>query len=216
MKIMLNKTSANRIKLVTFLVVILLSLVYIFVNVLFRFRPVFLEKASHTAKTRAVDIINKATDSVFSDISSPQMVIIDKDNEGNVISVKADTILINRLKTKLSNSIQRYAEDSTDSKVYIPVGSLTDFEVLQGVGYRIPINVATDSITKIDFKDEFVSAGINQVKYKIYMIVSVRVSVISATMTKSETVESHVPVAEVVLSGTVPNYYGDNMSILGR
>ena len=84
------------------------------------------------------------------------------------------------------------------------------------MGYRIPISISTDGFAKIDFDDEFTSCGINQVKHKIYMTISVRISVISAVFTKTETVTSGVPVAETIISGTVPNYYGDNMSILGR
>lgn len=216
MKISFSNNFSKKIRFVCIFAafsLIFISLLFVFLT---RFKPVFEEKVSHIAKTKAVDVINKATDDVFFDISSPELVIIDKGEDGKITSVKADTIEINRLKTKLSKSIQEYAENGEESTVYIPIGSLTNFEVLQGFGYRIPVNVSTDGFAKIDFNDEFVSCGINQVKHKIFMTVSVKVSVISSVFTKSETVTSEVPVAETIITGTVPTYYGDNMSILGR
>lgn len=216
MKIKLNGNFSKKLRFVCFFVTFSLIFINLFFAVLTRFKPVFEEKASHVAKTKATDIINKATDDIFFDISSPELVIIDKNEDGSITSVSADTVEINRLKTRLSKSIQKYAENAEDSTIYIPIGSLTNFAVLQGFGYRIPIKIATDGFTKIDFDDEFVSCGINQVKHKIFMVVSVRVSVVSAVFTRTETVTSEVPVAETVITGTVPTYYGNNMSILGR
>lgn len=216
MKIMLNSKISKKIRFLCIYMAFILVFLNIFLFILGIFKPVFEEKASHAAKIRATDIINKATESVFFDISSPELVIINKDEQGCITSVNANTIEINRLKTKLSKSIQDFAEASKNSKVHIPIGSLTNFSVLQGMGYRIPVSISTDGFAKIDFDGEFVSCGINQVKHKIFMTVSVKVSVISAVFTKTETVTCEVPVAETIISGTVPNYYGDNMSILGR
>ena len=216
MKIKLNGNFSKKLCFVCFFVAFSLVFTNLFFAVLTRFKPVFEEKASHAAKTKAINIINSATGDVFSGISSPNLVIIDKGEDGSITSVQADTIEINRLKSKLSKRIQEYAENREESTVYIPIGSLTNFEVLQGFGYRIPVKIVTDGLAKIDFDDEFVSSGINQVKHKIFMTVSVRVSVVSAVFSRSETVTAEVPVAETVIAGTVPTYYGDNMSILGR
>jgi len=216
MKIRLCGKIAKRTQFLTIFILFFLLLFMLFIAVLTRFKPVFTEKASHAANKIAIDIINESTSSIFSDISSLDLVIIDKDANGNITSINANTIEMNRLKANLSKCIQENAENAETSTVYIPIGSLTKFEVLQGFGYRIPISISTDGIAKIDFDDEFVSCGINQVKHKIYMTVSVRVSVISSAYTKTETVTTQVPVAETVISGTVPTYFGDKMSVLGR
>ncbi len=204
---------------VFFLCIVLVCTVAFFAGslaILVRFKPVFEEKASNAAKMKATDIINKATDSVFADIYFENPVNITKDEEGKITSVHSDSVAMNQLKTKLSLAVQQFAENAEDSTVYIPIGSLTSFSVLQGVGYRIPVKLSTDGFAKIDFNDEFINAGINQVKHKIYMTASVKVSVISSVMSKTETVTAEIPVAETVIVGTVPNYYGDNLSVVGR
>lgn len=218
MKIVLKRSysCSKKIRFFIFFILFLLLLVFLSLGILARFKPVFEEKASHSAKNIAIQIINDATDSVFSGIDAKELVTISCDEGGKITSVSANTIEMNKLKTELSKCISEFTENAEMSTVKIPVGSLTDFPVFQGVGYRIPVRIATDGYAKIDFDDKFENAGINQVRHKIYMTVSVKMSVISAVMTKSETVTTEVPVAETVISGTVPNYYGDNLSVLGR
>lgn len=192
---------------------ILIALSYI---ILLQFKPVFEQKAAHAAKMSAINIINEATNDVFWGISSSQLVNITTNETGQITGVCADTAQMNKLKTKLSLSLQKYTENSDNLKISIPLGSLTPYAVLQGVGYRIPVKIVIDGFSKLDFESEFIQAGINQVKHKIYLIASVNVSVISAAMTKSETVTTEIPVAETVIVGTVPNYYGDNLGVIGR
>lgn len=218
MKIVLHKSFSGSKKLRFFVVFLsfLFFLVFLSIDILSRFKPVFEEKISHAAKSEAIEIINNATDDVFSDIDTKELVTILSDDSGRITSLSANTIEINKLKNELSKCIHKYTENAESSIVKIPIGSLTDFAVLQGVGYRIPVKIATDGYAKIDFDDEFVSAGINQVKHKIYMTISVKISIISAVMTKSELVATEIPVTETVISGVVPNYYGDNLSVVGR
>lgn len=218
MKIVLKRSCSGSKKYRFFIFFVLFILLFVFLSasVLARFKPVFEEKASHAATNKAIQIINDATDSVFSDIDTKELVTISCEEGGKITSVSANTIEMNKLKTQLSKRIQDFTENAECSTVKIPVGSLTNFAVLQGIGYRIPVKISTDGYAKIDFDDKFENTGINQVRHKIYMTVSVKVSVISTVMTKSETVTTEVPVAETVISGTVPNYYGDNISVVGR
>lgn len=218
MKIVLEKPFFVLAKL-RFLVVLSAIFIILFTSalcVLAQFKPVFEEKAVHAAKAKALEVINSAVDCVFSDINSQDMVKISTDESGKITSVSADTIAMNKLKSHISKTIHNLCEDAETSKISIPIGSLTSFSVLQGIGYRIPVKISTDGYAKIDFDDEFINAGINQVKHKIFMTISVKMSVISAAMSKSEVVQTEIPVAETVISGAVPNYFGENLSVVGR
>lgn len=218
MKIVLNNGFAFS-KKGLFLFIFLFTLIILFIltiALLARFRPVFEEKASTAAKMRATDIINKSADYVFKDINSVDLVNITSKENGEISSVVTNSIEINRLKTLLSLAIQKFTENVENSTIHIPVGSLTSYPVLQGIGYRIPVKIMTDGFSKIDFKSEFMQAGINQVKHKIYAEVTVNISVISTAMTKTETVTAEIPMTETVIVGTVPNYYGDSLNVVGR
>lgn len=194
----------------------LIAFFFLAIAVLARFRPVFEEKASTAAKMMATEIINNSAETVFSGTNSSEFVSITTKKNGEIASITADSVGLNKLKTKLSLKIQENAENADSSVIHIPVGSLTSYPVLQGIGYRIPVKIDMDGFSKIDFKDEFIQAGINQVKHKIYAEATVEISVVSAVMTKSETVTAEVPISETVIVGTVPNYYGDSLNVVGR
>lgn len=218
MKIVLKQNRIKSKKTVFICCFLVSSVLFValFLAVLVQLKPVFEQKASHAAKVKAVDIINQSSNSAFDGITLSQMVNITTDDTGKITAVSADSIEINKLKTKLSHALQKFTKQNDNSLIYIPVGSLTPYPAFQGWGYRIPVKIEFDGFSKIDFESEFVNAGINQVKHKIYMIASVNVSVISSAMTKSETVTTEIPVAETVIVGTVPNYYGDNLGVIGR
>lgn len=192
------------------------TVICVFASALTQAVPVFEQKASHAAKLAATDIINRAADDVFGGITAEETVNITTNEDGAVTSVRADTAALNKLKTELSKAIQRCTAETENTVIYIPTGSLTPYEVLQGIGHRIPVRVALDGFSELDFQSEFESVGINQVKHKIYMNATVNVSVISAIMTRSEKVTAEIPVSETVIVGGIPDYYGTNMGIVGR
>lgn len=200
----------------TVLILLFVSLFALFIVFLTHFKPVFQEKAVMLAKLRATEIINNAVVDVFSSIESYEFVNISKKEDGEISSVTSNTMQMNKLKAMVSKAVSEASKSCEDVYIYIPLGSLTKYPVLQGMGYRIPIKVSPDGVTKTDFCEEFTQAGINQVKNKVSIIVSVRISIISSIMTVSEEVTTEIPVTETVIAGVVPNYYGDKLSVIGR
>jgi len=218
MKVWLNNKykSVRKVSVFLLFIVVLLLALFIFISVLVRFKPVFQEKAVMLAKVRATEIINTAVIDVFSGIDFDEFVNISKKETGEVMSISADSIKMNKLKAMISQSVSDKAKNDEDYYVHIPLGSLTKYPVLQGMGYRIPIKVSLDGVTKTDFEEEFVSSGINQVKNRIFIVISARISIISSLMTVSEVVSTEVPVSETIIVGDVPNYYGDRLGVVGR
>lgn len=188
----------------------------LFIIFLTHFKPVFQEKAVMLAKARATEIINNAVIEVFSGIENYDFVNISKKEDGEISSVTSNTIQMNKLKAEVSRAVSDVAKSCDDVYVHIPLGSLTNYPVLQGMGYRIPVKVSPDGVTKTDFCEEFTQAGINHVKSKVSIIVCVRISIISSVMTISEEVTTQIPVSETIIVGVVPNYFGDKLNVVGR
>lgn len=78
---------------------------------------------------------------------------------------------------------------------------------MQGVGFTVPVKIYFGSISKVDINDEFLSAGINQTKYRAYLSVSATTAVVSTVMSDIREVLVELPVCERILVGKVPNYY---------
>lgn len=218
MKIELSHRGKSAYKIVFFTVFVIITAAFVMTAVLIlsRFKPVFEAKAKHAAKIRAVNVLNNAIEDALSGINSEEFVNIKTDEKGMVTSICADTAKMNKLRTRIMSAAENLTENGDDTVVYIPVGSLTNYPVLQGMGYRIPVHIAIDGFTKVDFNDEFESSGINRVRHKIFLDACAEISVISAAMTVSDTVSLKIPVSETVIAGDVPAYYGSGFSVMGR
>lgn len=179
-----------------------------------RVRPVLLTRAAHYADETATSIINTAVDEVFSADGADyrDLVYIDKNSDGDIISIQANTVEMNRIKAAVTQSIQEHMEEQGGGYVKIPFGSVLGSELLAGSGPNIPAKMQLSGVVHVDFADVFESSGINQTKHKIYLNVALTMSVVSTTIHKSETVHNQIPIAETIIVGHTPNYYSSNGS----
>ena len=66
-----------------------------------------------------------------------------------------------------------------EEKVSVPAGSLLGSKFFSQTGPNINLRVIPLSVSGMDFKTEFESQGINQTKYKVYIILRSEVKVLA-------------------------------------
>ena len=136
-----------------------------------------------------------------------------KKNTGEISAVESNPAALNQIRARLVQRMSQKLSENTDGTLRIPFGNLFKNETLSGIGPKIPIRIVPSGIVRADFRQEFTSAGINQVKHSIYLDAEITVAVISAGITRSETVSISIPAAETVIVGEVPSYYAQNASL---
>ena len=207
----------KRCKGTIILLLVLICLIFLYISFVFllRVQPVFLIRASSYAHNIAEEAINDAISQVFNDemVSYCDLMNIKYDGNGNVVSIAANVPRINSLKSKIAGAIQNNVSKNDYGEISIPLGSVLENDIFQGLGPNISVSVAPFGMTRVDFDDEFIAAGINQVRHKIYLNVEVTVSIISSTMEKTETTDSRILIAETVIVGNIPKYYSDSAPI---
>ncbi len=172
-----------------------------------RIYPNYMARLDIFAENLAVRMINatlpeaiRASDGKFSDITFGE--------NGTVSSIEENTNQMNLFKSEYVRLLQDKINNMPAGYVSIPLGSLLSKEIFSGMGPEIKIKTVPYAVVRADFKESFVSCGINQVKHKIYLEAEVKITMVSATMRKTKTVKECVPVSETVIGGTVPRYYG--------
>lgn len=210
MKIRLKKVHNNsKILFLFFTVIITLSgVMFITAILVFRFKPVFQEKAVCAARNKANAIINSAVTDALDGISTEDFENITYGEQNSVSSISTNTIALNRLKAKIFNNLSKYLNKSNSATIYIPIGSLTKYPALQGMGYKIPIKIIFDTGFNIDFSEALKDAGINQVYYETYIEAVTSFDIISALMVYETTVTSKIPISQTLIVGKVPEEYG--------
>ena len=76
--------------------------------------------------------------------------------------------------------------------------------LLLGRGFDIPVDITMLSSSRVDFKNDLISAGINQTKHQMKLDVVIDIDVIMPWRTVSKQVVSEILIAETVIVGKVP------------
>lgn len=195
MRMWIKRRRKKRYAIICVLLVLIMPLYFI----IKRSEPIFKLRSADAA----AQAIRDSVDEVLSDVLSDGNYISDGDSSLYDI----DTYGLNMLRNDVSCALSRKIQDNYYTKVYISVGSLFDNPILQGLGLRIPIKIYYGSISKVDIKDEFISAGINQTKYKASLDIKLSVSVISFTFCDTRDININIPITERIIIGKVPSYY---------
>ena len=204
----------QRIRVILYLAIITLSLGVSFVVFAVVVRPVFLKRVEYYAHKSATETINKSIEDVFSKNDFDDLILLDKNSDGTVSALKSNTVEMNKLRSRVSKSLEENLSDYDEDLIKIPMGSLVGNELFSGVGPEIKIRIRPLGKLSIDFYDNFESCGINQSRHTVYLKASMDISIITTQATTTGSVSAKIPVSETVIVGNVPTYLGNGYKTL--
>jgi sporulation protein YunB len=195
---------------------VIIFLILLICTVLKRLEPAYNSQISGYANSMANDVVNTAVNEAFSDEEYDSFVSVEKNSDNKITAVGADTAKINRLKSQLLLQIQENIKKCEAQTVYIPLFSASKFQILSGIGPKIPARIAPISIINSSLDEDFKDAGINQVKHRLTLKVSINVSCTGFMYSKKEITDIEIPISETIISGDIPDYYGGNIGVIGE
>lgn len=135
------------------------------------------------------------------------LVIITNDEEGNITSVQADTVKINEIANKMALTAQRNLASVSSQSIKVPLGNVIGGQIFSGKGPRLQIWVEPIGSVSTAFYTEFESAGINQTRHKIYIVIHAYMRMMIGNKTKSTEISSEMLIAETIIVGVVPDSF---------
>ena len=196
------------LRIITFLMLIAVILIMLMYDG--NFKPVLAQLSIARASAIGQTVINEAVSEVMKrdEIVQNKLVILEKDDSGQVCAVTPDLAVINKLKSELAIIIQENLHNVNNSKIYIPVGNLTGFEILSNKGPKIPINLIPLGKAAVNFNSTFSKAGINQTRLQISVDVALDISLLlPSNSSAGARVETTIPMSETIIVGNVPESY---------
>lgn len=187
----------------------LFFLIFLIWLIFTKLQPSFIEYAKVYSNNIANEVVNSAVDDVFVKEEYQSLAKIMENSSENIKAIETDTAKINRLKSAIIQSMQKNIDSHKSDTVYVPLGSGSNLYFLAGLGPKVPIRIYPVSIVNADFKESFDSVGINQVKHKLYLDVSMKMSFVGMMFAQSDTVETSVLLNETIIVGDTPTYYGN-------
>ena len=187
----------------------LFFLIFLIWLIFTKLQPSFIEYAKVYSNNIANEVVNSAVDDVFVKEEYQSLAKIMENSSENIKAIETDTAKINRLKSAIIQSMQKNIDSHKSDTVYVPLGSCSNLYFLAGLGPKVPIRIYPVSIVNADFKESFDSVGINQVKHKLYLDVSMKMSFVGMMFAQSDTVETSVLLNETIIVGDTQTYYGN-------
>ena len=189
-------------------IVVIVALIII----LFRFfcsylEPIFQTLCEDKIKSLATIITNQQSTIIMNKYQYDQLYTIEKDENGDIIVVRANVVLINNLISDLTENIQREFGSLHNIKISLPLGSLTGIYFMSGFGPEISINVSVVGTVDTNIKSEFIAQGINQTLHRVYVNFDCEMKIVTPVNNFSQKVTNQVIIAEHVIVGNIPSSY---------
>lgn len=178
--------------------------------------PIFNTLCENRAKSIATIISNEQATIVMTEYSYAQLFTIEKDNNGNVVMIKANVVPINEIISDVANKIQEQIDQRGREDVEIALGSFTGFKLLAGRGPGIKIRISSIGNVETDLRSEFTSQGINQTLHRVYLQVKCRVSILTPFNDIEQEITNQVLLAENVIVGNLPSTYYNLEGLNGK
>lgn len=153
-------------------------------------KPVLTSLATARVSNTVNGIVTAAVnETIYSGgVDYDQLISFEKDNEGKITAVKSNMAEFNRLQSAIIDEVLEKLSEVTTKELSVPVGTLL-------------------GSPSAHFENAFTSAGINQTKHQIYLVVDVYVSILLPGFSTTTKFSNTYSVAETVIVGSVPDNY---------
>lgn len=201
--------------------IILLTIVSTFILIIFdkQIRPIIITIAGYQSRIIAVLAINESLSAEL--FANPQLyqnlISVERAEDGSIALLTANALLINEAKSTLTNVVAANLQNLRERQVAIPLGTVLGWQPLSGKGPMLRFSVLPASYVESDIITRVETAGINQTKNSVYIRFNVKVSAIIPGYTTTVDVQNDVLIADLLVVGNVPLYYGfvgnDNFAV---
>lgn len=196
-----------------------------------------MDYATLEAKKLSSIIINKAISKHITEkVSAEELFEITKDSNGEIKSIDYNSAIINKFLTETTNSVQINLQNIEKGEIEglefsdailvdydqkklekgiiyeISSGVLLGNPILANVGPKIPVKISLvgDAISNIT--TDIKNYGINNALIEVNVNIKMNEKIILPFYSELITVETKVPIAIKIITGSVPKYYGGALS----
>lgn len=168
--------------------------------------------ATKMAVSDATDAVTKAVNDAINEVIGngeygfDYFISLEKDSAGEISAVTSNMAHINLLSTEILNTVISSTDNGVLS-IKIPVGNLTGLNLLLNKGPEIETEIIMLTSSRVGFRNEIESCGINQAKYQLILEVTIDIDILVPWGTQSTSTVTEVIVADTVIVGKVPDTF---------
>ena len=206
------------VKIASFVLILLLILsILIVLNTYWKSTlPTLLDITQAKISAQTVLVINQAVTTSFQDTDVfGDLISIQRDNDGNIILLTANSLQANKLARQTAIVSQQRLDQLAKEQIEVPFGTISGIPLFSEMGPEITITVTPIGAVNCTFTSTFESVGINQTLHRMFIQVECKMDLIIPQM--HHTMECVVPilVSESIIIGKVPQTYLNGGLVVG-
>ncbi len=196
----------KRKRFIIWIIAIMVLLVYLYRFIDVNIKPTIVAIAEIKARSVTTQAINDTIKTkIRRDINYNDLIFVKYNNEGKVTLMQANTILMNSIAAEVALEVQEQLGKISKANIKVPLSNAFDTQIITLPSIKVQI-VPQGSVA-VDFATEFESAGINQTRHRIYIIVVTDIKMIVPLVSENLRITTNIPIAETIIVGDVPERY---------
>lgn len=174
-----------------------------------RVRPLITDMAQAKLKNAVTAIVDGAVAGTLETEAAAynNIVTIQTDEQGRITAMTTSPVKLNTLRGEILQDVLEQVDSLDSTQLGIPIGSLTGLVYASEWGPLLPVRVLSVASADGAFRNDFISAGINQTLHRIMLDVDVEIKLLIPGGTVETAVHTSVCLAETVIVGEVPQAY---------
>jgi sporulation protein YunB len=169
--------------------------------------PVFKTTCETAAASKGTKIINDEVTNVMKQYSYDSLIRIEKDVNGKISFIEANSSKINEIVSQIISNIQKEFDGIPRITIFLNMGSVSGISVLKNWDPKFEIELESAGNIDAKVKSEFESVGINQTRHKVYLQIDASVGILTPVSTFSKEINTDVLLTEAIIVGEVPEAY---------
>ncbi len=174
-----------------------------------KFFPTILAFAEAKAIQTAVKTVNDAVRAnlLGQRLSYEDLVTVHKDEKGRVVLMQADTVKVNQMAANVAVAVEKALADLEQQHFDVPLGQLLGSQFLANYGPRMKVEIVPVGAVRVEMRDRFESAGINQTRHRFFLHLDTTVRIVVPLHEKEAHVATDMPLVESIIVGAVPSTF---------
>lgn len=175
-----------------------------------QFRPVIEKFARMQAKIVSSVAVNNAIIEQLNNepISYADLVTMEYSTSGTVRSLQIDSMKAEKLQETLIKVVSDKLDHLQEEDISVPLGTVLGWQMLSRLGPQLRFSILPASYVQGRLESEFEACGVNQTRHRIVMHITVNMLAFTPGFSAETTIASDIVVAETIIVGEVPQWYG--------
>lgn len=174
--------------------------------------PTVLAAAEVKARALALDLVNRVVIAeVARGIDYADLVTHQTDQYGRVTLLTTQSGRVNQVVGRVLTALQGELAALEGARYTIPLGQALGNAFLAEYGPEIPVTLRAVGAVTAGVSHRFDEAGINQTRHTVLLLLRLELRIVVPLLADRVVVETEYPLAESIIVGPVPQWYGGGL-----